>query len=348
MFWSRRNKKRIDLAAHVTDAANPAALERALTSDPDLQTEAEDLARLLRAIPKTQPVLEIDLLPLVKARLAAESVSQPVRAWRPMLKWAPVGALCAAALAVVLGLSLKPAAPMGGAVATMETAGQTPVELALADVRSLLERREMGPAYERAMAVVNDHPTDPRSGEAAMIAADLAFDMQRYDDAYAIYTKVRADYTPVLDAHPDWEKRVANRRDVLAEAKKTSYDSLYAFELAKRNRSNPIGGFEEVIAKYPDTLVASLATESIGLAILEEQGLDPNKPEDRVLAMKSARDRCTNPVAVASLELEIGLAYINDFQDATAAKAHITTASENPMLVQRVQSAMARLQSTAR
>jgi hypothetical protein len=73
------------------------------------------------------------------------------------------------------------------------------------------------------------------------------------------------------------------------------------------------------VAKYPGTLVASLAAEDMARQTLGEGSGCTG--EEHVAAMERAKGRCTHPVAIARLKLEIGHIYMRELNDAAKARS---------------------------
>ena len=99
------------------------------------------------------------------------------------------------------------------------------------------------------------------------------------------------------------------QRGQLAEARKNNYAGLEALDAAMRSASDPFQKLEQVIAIHPGTYVASVAAEEMARLVVEERR-DLGEPivaaSLRLFAMETARQRCTNPVAVSQLDIEAG------------------------------------------
>jgi len=346
--WNRRRIEGL-LAASLYEPLSERdqrALDRAMQSDTALRAEYESLRRLVNAVPPA-PVESIpNLLPLLRDRLDAPSRRSAGYRW----------AYAGAAATVVLGLSLgawyadREGVPPGP-IATVKTgAPNTLVSQALAEAEGLLAKQDMPAAYDVLRKALSRQPGDARAGDAQWLAADCAFKLKHYSEAYDACNQLFAEYGASLDGNPDRRTRAINLRDLLAEAKEVDYASLQAFDVAKRDRANTFGALENVAAtyaKYHGTeqyALGDLVAKEMAATVAAETGIDINTPAGTLAAYQGAHDRCTSPVAVALLDMKIGDAYLGPLNDRAAAKEHYQRAAENPVLASLATKALRRVE----
>lgn len=291
-------------------ASERATLDAALAASPELRALAAELRGLVSAIPPVAaPALDCDLLPLVRARLHADTAPKGVVVpWRR--RWAPA---LAAAAALVLGVALWQAGgvPEDGATPAVEMASAGVLDGVLSGLAPVLARREYGTAVQTLRSAVAAHPTDAGAGRAVALLADLEYtQLRRYAEAHALYEELKA-------AHPAEFTRDAeaiHRLDVLAEARAENFASLHALDAA----GDSFAALEGVLAQYPNRHVAGMA-----LAAMKRVDCGPGEAESRsaVASLESIRERCTHPVALAQVNLSLGELYWSAQQDPARARA---------------------------
>lgn len=294
-----------------------AFLSRQLEGAAQATEEAESLERLVAGIPSEQPELTTDLLPLVRARLeerrnAANS--------NMAARWGGTAAL-AACLLLVFGFGFfayMPSGAPGNSPDIVATGGETtPVNPLLEEAAALMAQHEYGSAHDVLQTAIETHPTDPNAGRAQEMLAGLYYDeLHRYRDAYGAYVALKRDYPQTFMGNG----MNADRLDLLDEARRVNYASLEALDAARMKRGDAaLAALQEVIVQHagPEgALVASLAAEEMAGRVVEET----SQQASRLTAMESARDRCTNPVAVARLNVEIGRIYLEELDDPATAR----------------------------
>ena len=227
---------------------------------------------------------------------------------------------------------------------------RTPVSQALAEAEGLLAKQDMPAAYVVLRKALSRQPGDRRAGEAQWLVADCAFKLKDYSEAYEACNRLFAEYRASLDDNPDRRTQAINLRDLLAEARKVDYESLQAFDVAKRDRANTFGALENVAAtyaKYQGTeqyALGDLVAKEMAATVAAETGIDINTPAGTLAAYQGAHDRCTSPVAVALLDLKIGDAYLDPLNEPAAAKEHYQRAAENPVLASLATKALRRVE----
>ncbi|MFA6241582.1 MAG: tetratricopeptide repeat protein [Candidatus Hydrogenedentales bacterium] len=343
MFWFRKRRLEAALAASLYDDATPHerdSLESALSRDPVLRNEYDSLRVLRNSIPLDRPELKIDLTPLIRRRL--EEV--PVHSGGRRLALALGTVSCVLILAALgwnhSGKSTEP----GIQIATSQHTGvPTMLGSLFQETDALVKQGDLATAFQKLSDSLAAHPDDPLAADAQLRLADLAFDLKRYPEALAATTTLMTRYHSFVAQSPERERHTIARRDLLAEAEAVQFASLYSLDTARRDRANPLGKLEDVIVGYQNSLVAEEAALDMGKLLLAESATLPDTENPRLTAMTLARDRCSNPVAIALLEIKIGEIYQNDLRDFSSAEAHFMRAAANPVLTQRAKTALASL-----
>jgi hypothetical protein len=290
------------------DERDQRALDAFLASSPEARADQALFRNMVDVIPTDQPVLDVDLLVAVRARLEEDA---PAR--RPVLKLALAGAACALAVTATGYLVMNDfdGAEVGPRVAQHET--ETPVLAALRESEALLARNDAAAAHTVLAAAVQAHPGDPHAGRAHQELADLSFEhFHNYPEAYAAYAALKRDHpeTFLSGSHN------ADRLDLLDESRRVEYASLHMLDAARMRRGAGSEAFEEVIAQHPTPGIVALAAAEMVRGEMESAS-----GSDGILqAMGRVRERCTNPTALARLDYEIGLHYWTNLNDADAAR----------------------------
>lgn len=312
-------------------------LDEAFAAEPALAKEWEELRALANAIPRERPVLERDLRPAVHARLAGGKRTGLLTQWS-----VAVAVACAAVIVGAAAFWTLYPQPSG-----IDVSGVAPVSwvrLAMMQAETAQREGQPGRAVDLLRTAVAEHPSDPSAAEAQYRAASLMFDLGRYPESFDAYTKLKKDYQAYLDEDPARQGIVSNRRDLLDEARRSGYAPLHEWHAALQDRGNEVARLEQVVARYAKDhpRVAEMAAAEMANIIYVNE-LDGASPESYVTAMKMARERCSNPVAVAQLNLEIGHIYRDDLSDYAVAEEHYRRAAEAPVLAKRAKDALASL-----
>ena len=273
--------------------------------------QAAELNRLTAIIPvKTSP-LDQDLWPAIRraVRRSSERAYSPLRiSWGTSLA---LGLCVAAAGAVTYGAYRTHAT---GDAAVIAGVG-VPLENDLAAVSAMVNDHDYVRAYRRLEKAIQANPGSPLSVDAQVQLADLAYSkLNWYPEAYEAYGRLIRDHS-VNFGMPE----CISRHELLDEAWALDYAPLYALDAARRAGDNSFGRLEAVVARYPGTLVASLAAEDMARQSFDA-GAAP-AGEQHVAAMERAKGRCTNPVAIARLKLEIGHIYMRELKDTAKARS---------------------------
>lgn len=348
MWWKRRKIEGLVAASFYEELSDSERrdLDAAFAASPSLKAEAETLGRLVQGMPAVQPQLDVDLRETLRERLAeAESGDLGWKRRNLVLS----GAFALAVLAFVgYGFWSNRVNETGGEPGTVAKAPATLMEKTFLAADRYLANHEPARAYEILKANVKAQPNDPMAPYAQLRLANLAFDMGLYPEALDAFNKMMTEpYHHILVESPEREQRAVQRRDLLAEAKKVNFRSLYALDSARRDRGNEIPRLEEVIVDNQETLVADLAAEEMGRLLLAKSAENGDSTDAYLNAMKAAREQCTNPYAVALLDYKIGAIYQNKLQDYAAAKSHYRRALENPVLARRAKDALGSLPGVA-
>ncbi len=317
-------------------------LDKHLAACPDLAEERDVLSEVVSAIPSGRPELDRDLLPALRARLEEQTADHGVRVGR----WALAGAMCAV-LALFLGLAFLNHNPdgAGGDVLTAGPAAVSPLTSVLDKVDGLVANSDFTAAYQTLSEAIAQHPRDEQAGRAQLRLADLAFsNLCWYDKAHAAYEVLVKEYPDALEEGAR-RAEVADRRDLLAEARLVEYKSLEELELATHSPADAFAELEKVIVRYPNAqFVASRAANKMALLAVSDSAA-ASDGDSRAMAMVAARDRCTDPVARAQMNLELGLVYSKHVKDFEKARASFLEAAQHPVMAGRAEEALSQMAS---
>jgi tetratricopeptide (TPR) repeat protein len=309
--------------------ADRRALDRHLDACPGCRAEAAALARTSHLVPRTSPDPGFDLLPRLKARLAEREAPRRAPAWR----WAAAAASFAVVMACLYAVAPRSARP--------ESPALTAVASARAHADELVKTGNYTGAYDLLSQAVAQHPDDPSAASAQMALADLAFDRHWYDRADAAYRDLMTRYYDAVDRAPQADRaRTLLRWNMLDEGRKSQYALLQQMDRARGSRDGAFALYEDVVAKAPDSTVAQEAVrEMLALAAPDTA---VGSPEGVVTAMQAAREKCKHPIAVARLDLEIGLTAWRDLNNLDLAKEALGKVenSSEPVLAQRARQAL--------
>lgn len=204
-------------------------------------------------------------------------------------------------------------------------------------VDGLVAGREFAKAYQALKVALEEYPDAPEAGEAQRLQADIAFaQLHWYPEAYAAYERL-ADryYDAVFKSDPE----SIRRREMLAEARTNDFASLHALDSALRSTDQQFAALEDVASRYAASYVASEATQKMARVAA---GADKMPSDQYLAALKTAKERCKSPVAVAQLNLEMGRVCAADLHDTGGAREFFDQAAQsaNPALAQMALSAI--------
>lgn len=346
-WFTRRRLERLVAAALYDDISQNerCALERAEAHDDRLLKLHDGLRTVREQIPKVAIEPPVDILPLIHARLGEPRRAPSTPSTRRMAFRAAVGVaglvIAITGVWMVAGPSRAPQ-PVPGA--SSAKAGTSPIEVAMAESERLLAKQDSAAAYDVLAEAVSRQPRHALAGEAQYRLARIAFDMKRYPEALEAHAKLIGEYGDWLAESKARDREVKERRELLAEAKSTDFASLHEFNAAMSDRVDRFARLEDVVDRYQNQfIVANLAATEMAKWVAGESGADFDTGPGRLAALKSARERCTAPVAAALLELKIGNAYRDDIGDFTSAEEHYREAEKNPALAARAKDALSEL-----
>ncbi len=343
-MWGRRRIQGL-MAAAVYDelsAAERQEFERRLAASPALRQEYEELRGLIGRLPASPIQLEYDLLPGIRARLAAGSTDENwifrIPAWQMMT----VCTVCLVGAVLVFGaFSMQDPSFESWTAQSVQNNPDTPVSSALREAAALRAQRDFGTAYQVLQTAVAANPEDPYAGQAQQDLAALHFEQfRRYRDAHNAYNTLRTQYPNVFMASPQNIQRL----DLLEEARKVEYASLESLDWARSRRDNGLEAFEEVIGRYPASQVASLAIQDMTRRVLDASHAN-GEALDRLEAMERLREQCQDPIVVGRLDIEIGRTYWREMDDAEMARGVGSKALEcgHPAVVEMAQGFLSQL-----
>ena len=133
------------------------------------------------------------------------------------------------------------------------------------------------------------------------------------------------------------------RFNLLDEARAFDYAPLRALDFAREHRESALPHLERVIAQHPGTMLAAAA---VGQIIHPSGNAAGHDPASAVLALEEARGRCTEPAAVAQLNLALGGLYCDGLHDEDHARDLFLQAASGgaPAVSAKAQEALARLE----
>ena len=303
------------------------ALEAHLSACARCRAEHEALGRLKAALTGGAPELDRDLVPVLRARLTEETGGRMAwLGWRVQL----AGALCLALVALLVyqvAVSTDAGRPSDTAAAPNEAA--SPLQPALQQAAQLSAGRDFAGAYTTLKEAVEAHPDDALASQAQARLADVAFaELHWYREAYEDYRTLAGRYPGVYTNSPECIERM----DLLAEAREKDYDPLYRLDAARGSREEAFGKFEGVIALYPGTYTAALAAEEMARCVARE-GAVAEGAEACLAAMEQAKERCTHPIAITQLQLEIAHLHRDLEHNGTARELYQEVADSDTMVL---------------
>lgn len=325
------------------EADEQGVLDIHLGKCPKCREQLAQWRQLAGSLPAGRDVLGRDLVPALRARLAE---SPP---FNPLYRFYQVWAAPAFAGMAVVVLALAIYARTGGIwngealqMASLETAESAhgPVQDALKRADGLAAGHDHAGAMQVLQEAVARHPGDALAGYAQREIARLAFDqLKRYDLAFQEYTKLRNQFAGVFQEDPG----SIDRLELLAEEWRNRFRALHAVDAVDNPVSDdPFRVLEEVMAGNPGKHVARLALARMEALLMREAEGVPAE----VSLLESIRARCTNPIAIAQVNLHLGDKYCDELNDTQRARQLYLEAAQGggPELAAMAGSALARLE----
>ncbi len=307
------------------DTGDQTLLDRHLSACAACREHARQLSALRENIPVIPVEFTGDLLPVLRQRITEE----PLRA--PWWRWALPVAACAL-LTVFAGIwfsSVQENSPASTfartpVVVPSPAAASFPADTLLAKADTLREERDFAGALGVLAIVIKTDPRAPQAAEAQLRMADIEFsDLQRYPQAYEAYESVRNHYPGVWNVSP---AAIKDRFDLLSEACGKDFEPLYALDAARREAATSFNDLEQLVVRYPGSLVASLA---VG-AMCEHIAAEPGEAPVKTAVLQKVRERCSAPVAIAQVDVALGDMYWRDLHEPHKAREYYTHAAGSP------------------
>jgi len=156
------------------------------------------------------------------------------------------------------------------------------------------------------------YPSDPLAGEAQLRLAALEFSHgQRYAQAYEAYERARQRYPEVWGRHPEHVIQF----NLLDETRGANFEPLRQLDAAAGG-GQAFERLEQVIARYPGSLVAMRAVDTLCRDAAQ------NTPGiSAIAAIEQVRECFSDPVAVAQVTMALGDLSWHEMRDAARARA---------------------------
>jgi outer membrane protein assembly factor BamD (BamD/ComL family) len=318
------------------------ALETFLSQHPRARADFEELKAAHHRIGIDVPHLGIDLAPILRTRLAEESmrVHSGGTARRRVAFFAAASIAAAGTFFMMIwqsSQSLQEAQPAGNRI----TVAQSPMDTMLREAEQFIADRKYDDAYRVLDKAVTQFPDDLKAGETQLKLADIAlYNLQWYE-------KARADYKHLMDKY--WKSvldtseplRIKENREMLEEASKIQFASLRDLEQASRAGGESYARLQNVAANYPETIVAAKATKAMAEVVQREL---PGG-SSIVQATETARNRCSNAVVAVQLDFDLACLYRDKTADTSRAREQFEKVrlSNQPVLAKRAEEALATL-----
>ncbi len=187
---------------------------------------------------------------------------------------------------------------------------------------------------------VEQHRDASRMGEALQLLADIEYrQLQQYDRAFVAYDRLYASYPDTFSSRPENEVHYG----LLAETKDENYEPLRRLYEASDNTVNGFNTLETLITRYPNTSLASAAVNEMRTLV---KGASGSRDLSIVEKLELVRDRCSDTVAVAQVDLMLGRHYWDDLNDRVCAMEAYTRAagSDHVVLSHQAHEALSRME----
>ncbi|MBX3177006.1 MAG: zf-HC2 domain-containing protein [Candidatus Hydrogenedentes bacterium] len=253
---------------------------------------SRSLGSLVRALPDAAPPFTGDLLPALQSERPTVRDHRPFSTLKPVIAYTALFVLACVVFAFARLNNSQPDLPPVAAVnPPIQTIDAAYREAAAGDVEVALAMLEE--AREAAAT-----PTE--AGALLLAAANIEYGyMRRYAIAYDKYKSVFDNYG---EAWAQSEGAVKDRFDLLTEARDQAFEPLYQVDSARLQGEAGIPVLEDLMARYPGRAVAREALGAM-LALVDGEG---------VTGLEAVKVRCTNPVALAQVDVHLGERYCAD------------------------------------
>ena len=310
-----------------------ATLDKHLAQCEHCREEAKAMAQFVKKLPTTPIAFQGDLRPVLEQSIRdRQSRSQ---GWR----WLAPLAVGAMLIAVMLSQNWL-IAPNDDALTPTTTlatdASENEVKALLEEAR-MLARGDFAGSQRLLTNLLARFPEAKLAGEAQLTLAELEFGHgQRYEEAYTAYAKLKTNYYEIFKESGESIARL----DLLDEVRAHNFSPLYQLDA-----SELVDKLEQVIASYPNTLVAQWAVTAMCQVV---GGNDAQSNENRVAALEKLLDQCTHPSALGQISLAKGDIY-RDLNNLDKARRSYQEAVErgDPILAQVAQERHAQLNAAA-
>lgn len=265
------------------DSEERTRVDALLADDADLAKEFTAMRGMVEYIPAERPEYLPDLSRSVMASLD-----------RRKFGWWPMAAAAAVVLSVVVGLGVARNSPVDAPTPVAESL----VEQLFASVEAQREVRDYAAAYRMLEAGLAGLGPEEQA-RAVQRMAEVAYeDLQWYPEAMKRYRELRTDHFAAFQADHDNIYRLS----VLEESAGTNQDFAPLVALASASESESLPELEEVMVRYPGSVVAKLAASEASRVAAKDYGLDMTAPS-RLAALERALSASEHPVVRAHLQL---------------------------------------------
>ena len=200
----------------------------------------------------------------------------------------------------------------GGVIATNS------VDQLLVEARNLSQAGDSMAARRLLESALAKEPEEHDAAVLKLEMANLEFiGFHRYKDSYSIYTSVRKNYPEVWSQS---SAQVKERFDLLTGARDGDFEVLYQIDAARKQGERGIPVLESIMAKYPGQTLAGEALTTMA-SLVEGEGVE---------ALETVKAHCTNPVAIAQLDVRLGEGYWQEQHNPERGRALLEAVADSP------------------
>lgn len=295
------------------DPAEGAALEQHLAACPACRRELEDLRAFTAALPREAMIFQGDLRPVLRAEVAKQARGGW---WGLTYRFGLIAVVAALAGSVIL-LAPEPGTPQN----TLASLESNPIDLLSVEARGLIASGRSSEAMALLEGAVARAAEPQTAGEIHLLIADIEYvDLRRYDESFDRYWLVRNNFQSAWAASPG---TIKDRYDILAEAAETDFDPLYKIDTARNMGAQGMPLLEQTLARHPGRGLARVAVETMA-ALAQGEG---------VQRLENARAQCSDPLAVAQLDVFLGERYCTEGLDPDRGRALLHAVAGSPLEV---------------